>query len=358
METGNVAFDALPRRERVRRLGPFLLAFGVAFALGLATRSEMTDPGFMVLAFVITAATGVVIVEAPWSRWPSWATLGPVVALCVAVELMRASSHSSSAGYGALLYALVVWQAMRRRHRDLVLTIAAVTITNVAAIYLLPSTLTVQAQWRGVILSSVVAAMIGETTYALVRERNELMAAASDLALRDPLTGLGNRRIWDDRVSAAMAEAARTGRPLTMAMLDLDHFKAFNDRHGHARGDELLVAAAAAWCSALRGSDLLVRWGGEEFAVLLPATGGAEAAEVLSRLRQVVPFGQTASVGCATVRLVPGGSVDPAEVLRRADVALYQAKAEGRDRIVAAPELGALDPDLEGTGSGGHQVGR
>jgi diguanylate cyclase (GGDEF)-like protein len=115
-------------------------------------------------------------------------------------------------------------------------------------------------------------------------------------------------------------------------MIDIDHFKRFNDEHGHAAGDRLLRTCALAWKSQLRPSDTLARYGGEEFAVLLPDCSLEDAETVLERLRAATPSAVTASVGVA--ELAHGETT--AEVLARADAALYEAKDSGRDRLRAA----------------------
>lgn len=152
------------------------------------------------------------------------------------------------------------------------------------------------------------------------------------MARTDALTGLPNRRSWDDEVHLAVARAERHDRPLVLAMIDLDRFKDFNDAYGHAAGDALLTGAATNWRLALRATDFLARYGGEEFGALLPECGPDEAIGLLGRLGSVTPEAQTCSVGLAQWR--PG---DDAETLvQRADAALYEAKRQGRDRVVAA----------------------
>jgi diguanylate cyclase (GGDEF)-like protein len=124
-----------------------------------------------------------------------------------------------------------------------------------------------------------------------------------------------------------LARAARSGEELCLALVDLDHFKAYNDRHGHPAGDRLLTAAAAAWQERLRKTDLLARYGGEEFAVLLPNCGLGNAMEIAERLRTAQPEG-TCSIGVAAWdrREEANALVD------RADRALYAAKKGGRNR--------------------------
>jgi diguanylate cyclase (GGDEF)-like protein/PAS domain S-box-containing protein len=166
----------------------------------------------------------------------------------------------------------------------------------------------------------------------LQEEREELLGRMEAMARTDPLTGLPNRRSWDEEVRLAMARAQRQDQPLALAMVDLDRFKAYNDAHGHPAGDALLAEAAASWRVAVRVTDFLARYGGEEFALLLPDCPPDEAAAVVDRLRAATPEDQTCSAGIACW----DGSETPEELVARADAALYEAKSGGRDRIVTA----------------------
>jgi diguanylate cyclase (GGDEF)-like protein len=150
-----------------------------------------------------------------------------------------------------------------------------------------------------------------------------------EVAQQDPLTGLPNRRAWNAALPSALERAARDGAPLTLAVLDLDHFKGFNDAHGHQTGDRLLKDAAAVWTANLRTVDFVARYGGEEFVVLLPGAGAAEAVELLDRLRSLTPMGCTFSAGVASWNGTESGD----ELVARADRALYRAKDAGRDRV-------------------------
>jgi diguanylate cyclase (GGDEF)-like protein len=171
--------------------------------------------------------------------------------------------------------------------------------------------------------------LAGETAVAI--ERQNLLRRLSDEAWSDGLTGAANRRAWDATLAERIDLARRTARPLSVVLVDLDHFKRFNDERGHLAGDDLLRAAVRAWQQRLRPGDLLCRWGGEEFAVLLPACTLAGAERLAADLRALVPEGQTISAGVATWN----GDETTDNLIARADAALYAAKHAGRDRVVA-----------------------
>jgi diguanylate cyclase (GGDEF)-like protein/PAS domain S-box-containing protein len=164
-------------------------------------------------------------------------------------------------------------------------------------------------------------------------ERENLLVEVEALARSDSLTGLPNRRALDEQLPREMARARRAEADLCLAIVDLDHFKDYNDTHGHLAGDEMLRRCAMAWDSELRGEDTIVRFGGEEFLVVLPDTSPEQAEEIVERLRAATPDGQTASAGLACWDCVE--SVE--DLVGRADSALYRAKAAGRDRAVLSP---------------------
>jgi diguanylate cyclase (GGDEF)-like protein/PAS domain S-box-containing protein len=180
------------------------------------------------------------------------------------------------------------------------------------------------------LLVEVLAAEVGAAV-----ERRRLLERLRDLARTDPLTGLANRRLWDERLGIELARAARYDRPLCLAAIDLDRFKPYNDTYGHQAGDALLKSATASWRGVLRGPDLLARLGGDEFALLLPDCDLDCAQSIVARLQGVTPGGPE-GVGCSAglVRWDPGESADT--VTARADAALYAAKADGRGGIRVA----------------------
>jgi diguanylate cyclase (GGDEF)-like protein len=178
-----------------------------------------------------------------------------------------------------------------------------------------------------------------KTARDFLRAQNTLLET---LARTDPLTGVGNRRQLREAGAAAFAQAAQFREPMSVLMLDIDRFKRINDSWGHACGDSVITAVASTCRDALRASDTVARLGGEEFALVLPATGAAVAGELAERLRSSLAtlpllapdgtaLGCTVSIGVATL--------DPRdtsfdELLLRADHALYRAKEAGRNRVV------------------------
>ncbi len=173
------------------------------------------------------------------------------------------------------------------------------------------------------------------TDAALALSREDLTHELERLSVTDPLTGVANRRRWDEELAREITVAHRRAHPLTLVMLDLDHFKAFNDAFGHPEGDALLQETTRSWQAQLRGGDLLARVGGEEFAILLRDCSLSDAEPTVERLLRSVPRGRTCSAGVAQLAAAEGAQ----QLLARADAALYDAKSGGRDRAVLASAL-------------------
>ncbi|MDE1567935.1 GGDEF domain-containing protein [Aquabacter sp. P-9] len=190
---------------------------------------------------------------------------------------------------------------------------------------------------------------------AIAVDELDLWRINQDLKRRadtDALTGLSNRRAFDEELERAGRRARRTGEPVSLLLVDLDHFKAVNDVSGHPAGDAVLRRTGERLKGAVhRADDLAARYGGEEFAVILPGTDGAGAAALAEAIRADIAAADmphpltgrvTASIGAATHA---GGEADPVQLVSQADRALYRAKALGRDRVVVFEAMGeALTP--------------
>jgi diguanylate cyclase (GGDEF)-like protein len=189
---------------------------------------------------------------------------------------------------------------------------------------------------------------VTERTAALVNANMRLEMLSST----DPLTHLANRRQWEQRLHAEWQQARQTGKPIALAMVDIDRFKLYNDHYGHPAGDDCLRRVAAELTGNLREDDLVARYGGEEFAVLMPRTGAAEAANVAERLRaaiaalaepHILTDSKIVTVSIGVAALVPDRGITAERLLELADVELYRAKNDGRNRIsVAGSPAGPL----------------
>ena len=202
-----------------------------------------------------------------------------------------------------------------------------------------------------VLLSSTfLTTRVQSTREHLRRQKAELAQALEQirqLATHDDLTGLLNRRAMLDRMQLEQRRSLRSGSPLLIAQLDIDHFKVVNDTHGHAAGDLVLQSFADTVRRNVRDTDVLARWGGEEFVLLLCDTPASDAVALMERLRQAVqamqvpvPQGDGPITVTVSIGLARHAPADPlAGTLERADQALYAAKAGGRNRVVPAPCL-------------------
>lgn len=165
-----------------------------------------------------------------------------------------------------------------------------------------------------------------------ISSRKQAELALADAARLDPLTGVPNRRAWREQLASCIAHAARHDEPLSVAVLDLDNFKEFNDDWGHQRGDRLLIDVAQAWKSALREGDFIARYGGDEFSLIMPATTAPQAVTALQRLSDATP--ERASAGIAQW----AGDESAEELVARADMALLRCKKERRGSVTVAGE--------------------
>ncbi|MEM0955176.1 MAG: GGDEF domain-containing protein [Pseudomonadota bacterium] len=171
--------------------------------------------------------------------------------------------------------------------------------------------------------------------HQVITENIALKIENSRFALVDPLTQLSNRRKLEVVIENMLPMAERMGEPFCVAMLDLDHFKTYNDTHGHDAGDTQLVEVAAVLSAHSRQEDLVVRYGGEEFMIVLPRTGLAQATSIAERIRNAIKTQSDLTVSIGLAQYTNARQFD--ELVRQADKALYAAKRQGRDSVVSVP---------------------
>ena len=307
------------------------------------------------LADVLLLAVLARLVTSPGARSTSYRLLGAAVLLQLGADIVYAGLTVTGAYSGGLIdlgwmASYLCWgaAALHPSVRSLseVAPARGVRVTRARLLILAPAaliapTLLLVQGSRGLAIDWVSLGVGSVLLFLLVVARmSELVAQVQDqaaqlaaLAHNDALTGIPNRRAWDLDLVREMIRARRTGAPLHVALLDVDHFKRFNDTNGHQAGDLLLKSAAAAWKAQLREGDMLARYGGEEFASLLVGCSQAEAVAILDRMRVATPLGETVSIGVVQW----DGEQTPEELIGGADDALYRAKDEGRDRVVATP---------------------
>jgi diguanylate cyclase (GGDEF)-like protein len=320
--------DPLSRDVLFRQVGALVGAVLLGF-LAMAIR-QVPDAraGVLVRASVLTAATVAATVLVPWQRVPDVVhRMLPLVYLLV-VYFTRSATGGVSSSYAQLALLPLLWVAVYGSVAELGGTLLA---TAVVLGYPLARAAAPEGDWLRMLSMLGAGGTLGYIVCRFFGQIRHQTGKLRVLAGTDPLTGTANRRAWDDELSTAVEHAEFDGRPMSVALLDLDDFKGYNDTYGHQAGDRLLKEVSAAWQAILRMSDVLARIGGDEFAVLLPGCSLETAAHIAERLRAAVPAANC-SVGVASWDRVE--TVE--ELLARADAALYEAKEGGRGQVVVA----------------------
>jgi diguanylate cyclase (GGDEF)-like protein len=329
--------DRLASFAMHRRLAPF--AGATLLGLGLGLIGSRVDVAELGVSVVLTVALFALALIMPWPPVATWRRALPAFGYLLTIGILRDAAGGAGSGLSALMLLPIFWLALYGTRAQLVTMLVATAVAFYAPFVLIGAPAYPATMWRGGALFVVVGAIIGFTVYALIArlralltERTRLIEELEALAGTDPLTGVPNRRSWDDSLERAIAAARRSGEPLSVVVLDVDHFKRINDDHGHQHGDRVLKAIAAAWSAELRPADLLARIGGEEFAALLPNCDIVTATSVAERLRQATPMGTTSSAGVAQW----DGIAEATALLAAADDMLYAAKQAGRDRTMVS----------------------
>jgi diguanylate cyclase (GGDEF)-like protein len=312
------------RRRTAAQLRPFagvtVLALALSFPFDGGNLARLEWGASLALFLLVGAAA-----LAGAVRGDGWLRLVRIASYLLGVGVLREATGGAAGGVGILVLVPVVWVALYGTRRMLTGTLCGVIATYVVPLVLIGAPRYPDAGWRSLVLSVSLAAIIGVTVQRLVaktrdqvEDREHLLERVNELARTDPLTGTANRRCWDEEFAA---ELARADGPVSIAVLDLDGFKALNDTHGHAAGDRRLKDCVAAWSAQLRPGDLLARIGGDEFAILLPGCALTHALAVAARVREATP-----GIGCSIGVAEWDGGEDSQTLHRRADRLLYAAK--------------------------------
>jgi diguanylate cyclase (GGDEF)-like protein len=309
------------------------------------------DPAHWRAAFQVRLIGAAVIVATGLvQQWPGLAAWMPLLArirLVVAVAAATLAATVLDRGYGFAIAGVV---AILLTGPYIAIGLRDLLLTNLAALAALAVVITIvpldPVDRVGTAVFTLLAVAVS-TLLGRVLEASHRREFALDLELRrdartDALTGLDNRRALLERVPIELKRAQRAGFPVSLMLCDIDHFKAINDRHGHEAGDAVLRSVARTMRDALRETDLLGRWGGEEFLAVLVDTGAGRAAEVAERIRAGVaatpldgiPEGATISIGVSTRPDVDEITKVWEALVKEADANLYRAKSAGRNRVV------------------------
>jgi diguanylate cyclase (GGDEF)-like protein len=319
---------SISRDALFRQIGPLVGAVLLLLVYSDSPKFPDHSSGTVVWAAGLIALAGVLTVLVPWERLPRFAMLVPPIVYVVGASGFAPARGEAFASWAGLFLLPVFWLSLYATGVELGAGIVAVAVAILSP---LASGAGSRPDPGQALAFIVLAAALGIGSQRLFEEMRGRMSTPGGMARTDPLTGVANRRVWEGALSAQLAEARRSEAPASVAILDVDYFRAYNDRFGHQAGDRLLKFFTARWQSELRNGDLLARMGEDDFAVLLPRCHLEAAGAVIRRLCSV-PASTTTSAGVASWN----GHESMEELIGRAHGALFLAKQEGRSRIVLA----------------------
>ena len=323
--------------------------------LGFAAWDAYVDSGHWRTAFTYRAVGAVLVIATGlFQKLPGQARWLPILARLRLLVALVASALAASVldrGYGfgvaGLVVIILTGTYIAVDSRDLLRINLLIVITLISVMLLIP----LPAFDRIGTAVFVLLALAASTLLGRIIEVSNRRAYALERELlhdarTDSLTGLANRRAMLERGRVELKRASRSGAPVSVILCDLDHFKNINDKYGHEAGDAALTRSAMVLRRALRESDALGRWGGEEFMAILPGTDARGAAEVAERMRLAIAVttfdglseGTTISIGVASSEQFQDPGMEWDLLIKEADQRLYRAKREGRNRVVSTSQ--------------------
>jgi diguanylate cyclase (GGDEF)-like protein len=327
-------------RDR-RRNALALAVAGNIIPVAIATATDFASHHAVFFVGAVGACIPPVVVTLVPRRWKLVRRAAAYAGLPM-LTLMQAYSGGAASPYAVLMMMAMVWFGFQASDREVLAMIAVL-----AACAYLPMLLVgppaFPVHWGNATLLVLIGATVAGSLRMAMRETNRVTERLRREAVIDPLTGLLNRRGWEPSAQKALEQARRVGSMVAMVTLDLDNFKQVNDSSGHDHGDRILRETADRLLATMRASDVVVRLGGDEFAALLIHSTPEGAVGAVKRLREITSAPVTFSAGVA----IWESRETLSELLRRADLALYAAKACGGDRAEMAPA--ALTPEALGS---------
>ena len=320
--------------ERATALRYAFLGNSLPIAIAVATDFDAHRTIFFIGA--IAAFMAPLIVNTVSRRHPIpfyLAAFGGIPAL----TMMQAYSGGAGSGYSILVMMAMVWFGIQGRDREVITAIGLLTLCSYLPMLIFgPPAYPVE--WGYASLLVIIGATVAGSLRTVTRQTVRLTARLRREAIIDELTGVLNRRGWEEMASAELARASRSGKPIVLATVDLDGLKVVNDTKGHNEGDGLIRDTAQRMLNALREGDIIARLGGDEFAALLPDASLDDGLEAMRRLKELTP--DIGGFSAGVVAWTAGEDLH--ETLRRADVALGGVKMAGGGRIEIGPS--SLDP--------------
>ncbi len=286
----------LGRRGLTRRAAPFMALILAGFlVVPLPGTGDRTGP--LMLAGAVFLALLASVPLAPWERLPGWVQVLPMLSCLAVVALLRDAEGGAVSSESALALVPVFWCALYGTRRQLSVVIAGVALIFIVPRIFIGAPNYPVSEWERAVIWPLTGLLMGLTVQGLVARIKRQTDQLKELAGTDALTGLANRRTWDEALGREIERAKRATEPLVLVLLDLNGFKAYNDVHGHPAADRFLKEMASAWTGALRPTDTLARLGGDEFGLILPGLSTTEAQAVVERLRELVPAGPDVCLG-------------------------------------------------------------